>query len=63
MLEATSGWVPSPHGTVGRTGSQTYLIGDGLRTDSRAIHAVGGHFIPIEELRHKPIATLSTWIL
>ena len=48
---------------LGVTGSQSYLIGDGRRTDSRAIHAVGGHFIPIEELRHKPIGTLSTWIL
>ena len=48
---------------LGVSGSQTYLIGDGLRTDSRAIHAVGGHFIPIEEIIHKPISRLDTWIL
>ena len=48
---------------LGVPGSQTFLIGDGLRTDSRAIHAVGGHFIPIEAIRHNTLSTLSTWIL
>lgn len=48
---------------LGVPGSQTFLIGDGLRTDSRAIHAAGGHFIPIEAIRHNPVSTLSTWIL
>ena len=48
---------------LGVCGSQTYLIGDGLRTDSRAIHSVGGHFIPIDTIRNKPLSTLNEWIL
>jgi len=47
---------------LGVTGPQTYLIGDGVRTDSRAIYSVGGHFIPIEEIKRSPISTLNTWL-
>lgn len=47
---------------LGVSGAQTFLIGDGLRTDSRAIHAVGGHFIPIESIRNKSFSELSAWI-
>jgi len=43
-------------------GSQTYLIGDGLRTDARAISQVGGHFIPIEDIRAKSLQVLDDWI-
>ena len=47
---------------LGVCGSQTYLIGDGLRTDSRAIHSVEVTSIPIGEIRNKPITELSEWI-
>lgn len=46
--------------TFGVVGSQTYLIGDGLHTDARAITSVGGTFIPIDSLLKKPKA-LHQW--
>ena len=47
---------------LGVTGTQTYLVGDGHRTDAKAIHAVGGHFIPVEAIRNKPFTELNMWI-
>lgn len=46
----------------GVAGSQTYLIGDGLRTDARSISQAGGHFIPIGEIRAKSVEVLDDWI-
>ena len=46
---------------LGVCGSQTFLIGDGLRTDSRAIYSVGGHFVPIESIRNKSFSEISDW--
>jgi FMN phosphatase YigB (HAD superfamily) len=39
---------------LGVCGSETHLIGDGCRTDARAITQAGGHFIPIQQLRGQP---------
>ena len=39
---------------LGVCGSQTYLIGDGCRTDARSITQAGGHFIPIQKIRQHP---------
>lgn len=47
---------------LGVPSAQTFLIGDGLRTDSRSIHAAGGHFIPIEGIRNKSFSELNQWI-
>ena len=47
---------------LGVSGAQTFLIGDGLRTDSRAINTVGGHFIPIKAIRNKDLSELRAWI-
>ncbi len=40
--------------TFGAVGSQTYLIGDGLHTDARAITSIGGTFIAIDSLLQNP---------
>lgn len=64
----TGTFKPLPDGCLqlmaqfGVAGSQTYLIGDGLRTDARAISQAGGHFIPIEEIRSKSAEVLDAWI-
>ena len=48
---------------LGVHAGNTYLIGDGLRTDKRSIFAVGGHFIPIQEIRNQSMDRLQSWIV
>ncbi len=45
----------------GVVGSQVYLIGDGVRTDARAITSIGGTFIAIDSLLSNPQA-LHRWL-
>lgn len=64
----TGTFKPLPDGCIhlmtqlGVVGSATFLIGDGRRTDARAISQVGGHFIPIEEVRDQSVQVFDEWI-